>query len=235
MLSRRKKTQAPVKRKWAVSDSDSDDDKRKGKKSDSDDGDMSCTVCKSDPDIYCLDCKVYMCLEDFTARHKKLEGPSKEEGEESEKSESDKEEEKKDDDKDSVAEEPAQKKAAREPKVRSNVHKFRMLVGVENYRLDTLAYGWDHTKPEPQHIIFGRKKAAEQVKETARAVANAANAAAEAIIRQEEEAVLAAAALEKKKLRDAEYEKTQLEAEQRNKRDLGRNILPKSLGGFGRR
>mmetsp|Transcript_13774 Transcript_13774/g.26704 ORF Transcript_13774/g.26704 Transcript_13774/m.26704 type:complete len:229 (-) Transcript_13774:159-845(-) len=217
------KAEPPKKRKWAVSDSDSDDDEGKKGSDDGGSDDMSCNVCKAEPDVFCLVCKVYFCLTCFAKKHESLEEeeepPAKKQAAEGSEKEG------------GGTDAPATASTAVSPE---KIHKFRALVGLEDYQLDTLGCGWEQSRSEPQRAIRARKLADQAAKEE-RQREIAKEVAREQAEKAEEEAKLMEEAKAAKAKADEEYEKTQLEAEMRNKRDLSRGILPRSLGGSGRR
>lgn len=265
MFSMRKKKKVAPKRKWAVSDSDSDDGK-------GGDDVLECKSCGAEPDIYCLDCKLYFCMDDFTAKHQEAElealpkpDPPPPVTEDPKPEGDDDDTPAADDDapaayaaalasdtapaeasvgdgnaageatKAEKAEKSEKSEAAEEVKVERTVeHQYRPLVGLAPYRLDTLACGWEVNQDEPRRLIFRNKQVKDKLSADRKAVAEKKNGEAleaeRAALEAEQDAMRSA----KRQRLAAEYAQTQLEAEMRNRRDLRRGILPRSLGG-GRR
>merc|ERR1711957_209722 len=52
-----------------VVSSESDDEKQ-----DTEKVDISCSCCGTEPDVFCLECAVYFCIDDFSTKHAELEG-----------------------------------------------------------------------------------------------------------------------------------------------------------------
>lgn len=199
-----KAAEAKKKKKYASSDSDEepkkeeDSDPKKEAEEDSDPKeDITCTVCKEEADVYCFECKFYFCPTDFNEVHSALEDVPE-------------------------GEEPPSKKHASEhtPPKRAAPHKFRALIGLEAYRLDSLKHGWDNSKSEPQSVIFARRQAEERSTALAKQKATDEVQALESKKRREEENRALEAALLAKRQADAEYEAVQQEAELRRKKGV---------------
>jgi len=106
------------------------------------------------------------------------------------------------------------------PPKKATPHKFRALIGLEPYRLDSLAHGWDAAKSEPQRVIYARRLADERNSALAKQRATDEVQALESKRRRDEENRALEAALLAKRKADAEYEAVQQEAEMRRKKGV---------------